>query len=34
LKAIQAIACRDEADLDGLLRDNDGAARPEELTTR
>ena len=32
VKAIQAIARRHEADLDGLLRDNYGVARPEELT--
>jgi hypothetical protein len=32
VKAIRAIARRHEADLDGLLRDNYGVARPEELT--
>jgi hypothetical protein len=32
VKAIRAIARRHEADLDGLLRDNYGAARPEQLT--
>ena len=32
MKAIRAIARRHEADLDGLLRDDYGLARPEELT--
>jgi hypothetical protein len=32
VKAIQAIACRHEADLDGLLHDEYGVTRPEELS--
>jgi hypothetical protein len=32
LKAIQAITRRHEADLDGLLHDEYGVTRPEELT--
>jgi hypothetical protein len=32
VKAIRAIARRHEADLDGLLHDEYGVARPEELT--
>jgi hypothetical protein len=32
VRAIRAIARRNEADLDGLLRDDYGVARPEELT--
>jgi hypothetical protein len=32
VKAIRAIASRHEVDLDGLLHDEYGVTRPEELT--